>query len=215
MPAATDMSDSLVIYVGDSTFQERSDPVFSTNGYELDSAAWPWQGATPLKKAFEDGLAKFQPMGTTFPRMFLNSTSDDGGNNVTTETLNYIGFRTVAPPPKAESSLVTASGTLPIGSTNFSFQYYAPRTKWTWFQAGVPNPTTPTYATTVGGISPAAAMYNIRLANGSPLSFAAAFAVAKTVPTQTIISDYQYSPTVPGAIWQCSCTVDLNFIPIT
>lgn len=207
------MADSLVIYVGDSTFQERSDPVFSTNGYELDTARWPWSGATPLKVEFENGLQKFQPMGQAFPRMFLAGTSDDGGNNVTTIDLNYVGFRGVLPPPKSETSQITQAfsfvspGVEPfLGDASWQAQYYAPRTTWTWYTANAPNPITPTYSTIVGGISPASTLFNVR--GTSP---AIAIAIARKIPTRTTISDYKYTPVVPGNVWSCSCTVDLNF----
>jgi len=90
--------------VGDSTFQERIDPLFFNSGvrsrYRCNGRAG---GDHRLNKAFRRTVWRsFQPWVRLFPRCFLKSTFDDGreqrhdGDAVIT-----IGIRTVFPSPES------------------------------------------------------------------------------------------------------------------
>ncbi len=206
-------------------------PQFGGGGYDLDTCRVPWRGRASGKIAFVNALAKFQSLAAyagegiesswgAYPYMFLNSISDDGEPVFPTISLEYIGFKNGlggAPPAKGEDSFVqlpisvenlTAPG---LGAISFQGAYFAPRTKWTWFQGAKPG-TNPAHFGVRNNVSLLSTLFNlVNTTTGGPVS--PALAARYLAPLRQVVrtQDYTVSDTVPGTIWSCSCTSDKNF----
>lgn len=208
---------SAITYIGDTEFRPLSEPVFTTAGYELDSAKVAYQGAAPKKQAFVDSLKIFDALGSGFNRMFFDGTSDDGNPVFPTIDLNFTGFRGPIPAAKGVDSLVVKSLVLDAPASEgltplaFSAGYYAARTTWTWYLTSAPDPISPKFNNTRGRFSSAGSLFNIRTPQGSPVALAVALPYIKDLPQKDFVSDYVITDVAPGKLWSCSSVIDREF----
>lgn len=197
-------------YIGDVTFRQASEIVWTTSDFGLDQARIPYRGAAPLKDAFEAGIVKFHPL-PGYARMYMTHISDDGDVIFPTIDVHYIGVRGTIPLPKITNSrvvqTVTTSTTHEDQNYTLEATYFASRTNYQWIETTVP-PITPRY----GPVQMAAPVqpfrYHTEGGDGGLIPYAAFVAAFNNLVLETVISEYTREEVVPGKIWQCEATAD-------
>lgn len=210
-----------VRFFGNTAFQAQSDPVWSSDYWELDLAKVPYQGQAPLRKAFEDSLVKWSAM-PGYNKMFLVSNSDDGAQVFPTVELNYIGVRNQPAPAHGvdskalqtvQTSITPNSGTYAGKTITLEAQFLASRTTWTWHETQKPA-ILPRYATVRNPINPLSAIrrWKVTTDTGSTGSIGLAefIQLLNTLNVGLSLADYSVTDVVPNKLWRCQSVIDYS-----
>lgn len=210
-----------VRYLGNCNFQAQSDPVWSSDYWELDVAKVPYRGQAPLRLAFENALVKWSTM-PGYGRMFLIGNSDDGDTVFPTVELTYTGCRKDIPAARGvdskalqtvQTSVTPSSGTWAGKTITLEAQFLASRTTWTWFELQKP-PKLPRYATVRNPIDPLSSIRRWKVttdtgATGS-IGLAEFIQLINTLNVGLTLADYTVTDIVPNKVWGCQSVIDYS-----
>jgi hypothetical protein len=205
-----------VRFIGDVTWRDASEIVWSTNDYGLDIARIPYRGAVTGKKAFEDKLRRWMPI-LAYPRMYMTHYSDDGGLIFPTVDVHFVGIRKDVPPPRITDTttwqVVSTTASVDVDGTptdvSMEATYVTSRTTYQWVEISQPSPN-PRYSTVRNAVNPTPRSYKIRGDDGGPVTvdYSTFVTLFNSLRREVIASDYVRDEIVEGRIWQCSIVVD-------
>lgn len=212
-------------FIGDVTWRQAGDPVWTTSDFGLDQARIPWRGAITLKKDFEDEIVKFGTM-PGYDHMYLTHISDDGALIFPTVDMHYIGIRGSTPQPVITNSrvvqTVTTSGTTTVTvidengeeteqerSITLEATYYSSRTSYRWIERQVPllNPRFKDVLM-AAPIQPFGYRTEAPGAGNTLVEYQHFITLFNQLAVRDIVSDYTREEVIPGKIWQCEAVID-------
>jgi hypothetical protein len=170
--------------------------------------------------------------------MYLIRWNDDDEPHFPTVTLEYQGCKHGSEPPvKADDGLSLQSLSVSVESTTYSsghtvtiqmdIEYYAQQTNYSWFTLTTP-PTSPTYSVARRALNLATTVFSrqFRITQTDNTDGAPPTGKILSVDTATYtklnnallqghkIQEYKVVDLVPGALWQCQCTVNYAYTPV-
>lgn len=229
----------MVTFIPAINFVQVAEPVWSMDGYGCDKASVKWRGPRTSLKAFQDALIRFSSMPASntkyrlaaagpYPTMYLvdwqaaNETA-----SFPSVTLDYLGFKNgIIPPPakpidSTSSQQVNGEGTDTATGDKVTgtIQYRASRTTWSWFMNSIPPSfPPPQYAIVNSPLDPFNNIESYRMqvqATGqqtNSIPYSSFVAIINSLARQTVVSNYEREPLVPGLLYACRSDVDFKLV---